>query len=604
MKTILSLFPILNTINFRKKPALEIEAYSYLRPIVIGVTGHRDLVKDDIPELESSVRKIFQELRDNYPNTPLHLLSPLAEGADRLVARIGLEFKVKLIVPLPMPRAEYETDFKTPESKTKFAELINSAERCFELPFIEGNTLHRIQNDPDTRNQQYAQVGTYIAGHSQILIALWDGVFKNVVGSTSNIIRFKEGDPGLQNPSDRILDPIDSGPVFHIVTRRQSNLEPHCGEVFSLHKRFPGRPVDDKKADRAYRQILKRMDDFNKDAVRLRTKKPDAVIKSKQCLINLNSVPKLSSSCRTILECYAISDALAIRFQKKRRRTMIGLFMLAGLAVISMTNYDSWISEKGISFFNYLLPAYLGFLGIAFLWHFCARTSGYQNKHLEYRALAEGLRVQFFWELAGINENVSLQYLRKQRTELEWIRNTIRTNNIPSEPDPASVVTNPKCNYCLVLRYWVISQRQYYQKVMNRDKLKVRWLELWMWLLIFLGIGVAGLLVIIDFSSLSQLQTSEFKHKILRIIMQIAPAIGAAFGGYIMKMALKEQAKRYQWMEFIYSRAEQCLARQIDEDDMEGAKGIIMDLGKEALIENGDWLLLHRERPMEVPVGG
>jgi hypothetical protein len=34
------------------------------------------------------------------------------------------------------------------------------------------------------------------------------------------------------------------------------------------------------------------------------------------------------------------------------------------------------------------------------------------------------------------------------------------------------------------------------------------------------------------------------------------------------------------------------------------AQHLIEELGKEALEENGDWVLLHRERPLEVPHAG
>ena len=33
------------------------------------------------------------------------------------------------------------------------------------------------------------------------------------------------------------------------------------------------------------------------------------------------------------------------------------------------------------------------------------------------------------------------------------------------------------------------------------------------------------------------------------------------------------------------------------------AQELLIELGKEALGENGDWMLLHRERPLEVPKG-
>ena len=154
----------------------------HLIPIVVGVTGHRDLREDDIPELEKKVEAIFKEIehkyKDKYQHVPIKILSPLAEGADRLLARVGLHAghtDVKLTSILPMPKEEYEKDFDTAKSKREFADLLEKAEDVFELPFIEGNTLEMVQRCKESRNNQYALAGIYIAAHSQILIALWDG---------------------------------------------------------------------------------------------------------------------------------------------------------------------------------------------------------------------------------------------------------------------------------------------------------------------------------------------------------------------------------------------------------------------------------------------
>ena len=63
-------------------------------PLVIGVTGHRDLRDQDVPRLEQEVAAIISGLRRDYlgddQETPIIVLSALAEGADRLVARVAL----------------------------------------------------------------------------------------------------------------------------------------------------------------------------------------------------------------------------------------------------------------------------------------------------------------------------------------------------------------------------------------------------------------------------------------------------------------------------------------------------------------------------------
>lgn len=105
----------------RSAPVLSREPVPAL-PLVLGITGHRDLREEDREALEAFVGGVFTDLRARYPRTPLTLLSPLAEGADRLAARVALESGVRLIVPLPMPRELYERDF--PTSRAEFDRLL------------------------------------------------------------------------------------------------------------------------------------------------------------------------------------------------------------------------------------------------------------------------------------------------------------------------------------------------------------------------------------------------------------------------------------------------------------------------------------------------
>src|SRR5215467_13382687 len=85
-------------------------------PLVIGVTGHRDLRDRDVPELERQVVDFIVSLRRDYlgrdSETPLIVLSSLAEGADRLVARVAMAHGARLVAPLPMPVEEYRRDFE------------------------------------------------------------------------------------------------------------------------------------------------------------------------------------------------------------------------------------------------------------------------------------------------------------------------------------------------------------------------------------------------------------------------------------------------------------------------------------------------------------
>lgn len=592
-------FRIFHKTKLQRSIVFDKESNHFLLPIIIGVTGHRDLRPEDVPQLEAKIREIFEELIKKYPHTPIQLLSMLSEGADRLVTDIALDLGIKLVVPLPMPRAEFGQDFKTPDSKAEFSRLLTQAGVDFELPLTDEVTPQMRHNDETIRDQQYARVGAYIASHCHILIALWDGIFTPLVGGTSNVVRFKEGvselHPKLHNP----LDLIDSGPVYHILTPRKSNPQP-TGEAFRLYKRFPGCPIDDPEADAAYIRILERINSFNEEAVNLSIENNAVIITSKNYLIPENQVQTLPPICRSILNRYAIADALAIINQRKRRHTMMGLFVLVILAVVFLT--VSHILE-----YHLLLTLYLSGFGLAFLWHKQAKKRNYQNKHLDYRALAEGLRVQFFWKLAGIEEDVSEHYLRKERTELEWIRNAIHACNIPvTNEDTVGNNLNKKTAYALVRQYWIDSQQSYFEKATKRDQEKIDGHDSYMKFFLAAGFCIAAILIGNDLYQRiihEELDLTGPLDSILMIIIHVAPAIAAALAGYAEKMAFSEQSKLYSRMSSLFTRAQNCLSGYLEENSFEKAEHLFLKLGTEMLVENSDWVLLHRERPMEVPVG-
>src|SRR5512145_489183 len=108
--------------------------YRYSVPLVVAVTGHRDLRPAEIPGIRVRVREFLVELRDHYPDRAVSVMSTLAEGADRLVADEALALGLALTVPLPMPRHLYLQDFDSAESRAEFDRLCAAAVDVFELP--------------------------------------------------------------------------------------------------------------------------------------------------------------------------------------------------------------------------------------------------------------------------------------------------------------------------------------------------------------------------------------------------------------------------------------------------------------------------------------
>jgi hypothetical protein len=54
-------------------------------------------------------------------------------------------------------------------------------------------------------------------------------------------------------------------------------------------------------------------------------------------------------------------------------------------------------------------------------------------------------------------------------------------------------------------------------------------------------------------------------------------------------------------MHDIFGRAKLCMTELINANRPDEAKELVRELGKAALEEHGDWVMLHRERPIELP---
>lgn len=198
------------------------------REYYIGVTGHRPhRLNVDDQDLRKALHEALDDIVRKHPDKHLILVSPLAEGADRLVARMALEhYNMNLHVPLPLPYELYQTDFATRASLDEFKELVGKAESYFELPTAFG-TIETLASHVDgtpnpDRNRQYALVGAYIAQTCDEMIAVYDGGGVNGTGGTGDIIDWRQSGPPpeYRNEADFAFRPTISPPRVVQVTPR------------------------------------------------------------------------------------------------------------------------------------------------------------------------------------------------------------------------------------------------------------------------------------------------------------------------------------------------------------------------------------------------
>lgn len=203
----------------------------------IGVTGARKppeaiaALRARVTEVLEQVAQEMQHLADRAdvrkaylrkheggrPEPVLTVLSPLAEGADRLVAEVALQQKYRLHVPMPFEQQVYEGDFK--DSVTEFRTLLEKANAGV-LELDGGRDKKETRRWHQSRS--YEAVGRYVVHNCDLLIAIWDGAPPRGRGGTANIVRHAL-DKGVPVWWIDALDP-DAKPIW-----LQDVAEPHLG---------------------------------------------------------------------------------------------------------------------------------------------------------------------------------------------------------------------------------------------------------------------------------------------------------------------------------------------------------------------------------------
>ncbi len=172
----------------------------------VAVTGHRDIDPHDATLAESVARQL-ESLR--APGGPLTLLSCLAEGADRLVAHVGLSrFNAKLIAVLPLPVERYEEDFHSDASRRDFRKLLLRASQVVEIP--------ETATGGADRSAQYARAGAYLLVHAEAVLALWDGKEPRGMGGTGMVVQWARDGLIPEEYREGIGNPANPRKVIHI----------------------------------------------------------------------------------------------------------------------------------------------------------------------------------------------------------------------------------------------------------------------------------------------------------------------------------------------------------------------------------------------------
>ena len=518
-------------------------------PVIIGVTGHRDLQQGSIPALRKLVRGELEKIKSLCPDSELIMLSSIAAGADSLCAEEALSLGFRLVCPLPVDAEIYRKDFSEEEAET-FESLLASADKIFVAPDYE--------SFEDSRDFRFRQAGIYIAEHCHVLLALWDGSPAKQGGcGTAEAVDFALNRSYENSKKD--FSPSNVAVVQIATPRasRQQDFEPYVrlieNETGSLEK------------------ILKQTNEFNRECKSVNT--------AEKVLLPCAGKPQ---SFMNLEKCNAQAAALSRSYQKKYLKS---LRLLSGFCVMLVLSYLLYDEAD----FLMMLPVY-GIILIFYYFVYRRILRGkYHSNYISYRMLAESLRVQTFMSALGIKENAARFYTWTQKEETAWIESAI--NALSGNTD------NFRADDKLVQKLWIEGQLEYHKSAyIKNSKKDALASNITTAMLVCTILLFAAVFVLEYFFRPLMLSTwlGISLRSWLKILWGSISAVSLFVSGYLGNLSFSRKAEDNQKMAGVFS-----LAKRKCSQPGADVKDICLALAEEEIIENGSWASYCKEnRPM------
>lgn len=547
---------------------------------MVGVSGHRDLLPSDLPAIRIVVRRELERLQTLAGGTDLILLSALAIGADQIVAEEAMSMGWCVIAVLPMPLLDYMDDFKSESERDGLRAMLDRCAERYELPWAE-----RLDADiAGPRDQQYRNQGAFVVRQSQVVMVLWDGLPQGTGGCGTAFVASLclNGPPAVDG---EILAAPERIGMVHVPVCRLKAGSCQKGKASNVGAlEFP--------------EVFGAIGSLNSDMKEVATADSAEVEQSLGWIMAADRREEIDLGSRWLLHRYAEVDALARGFQKKRKRVIQAASAATVVAALCQATYgvlhqQSWIIAYGVAialaYALYLLSFRLPFFRI-------------EIRYLEYRALAEALRVQFFWRLSGLTTNVADHYLQLVKSNVGWVREVARNMTFIAQlREPVPPVRHDMVRIC-----WLQDQVAYFVGndpavvAGNTQKRRQGQSRADIVASITMGIGV----VLAIAGALAHIVPG------LSSMKDVAAAYSASFflitgvvKGFALSMGYNEEAITFEKAGGIFRTALVHTDKNIDND--EGLRECAFVLGKYALAESADWLLLHRRNAFKLPsVGG
>jgi hypothetical protein len=426
----------------------------------VGVSGHRinrllaadcdvEATRMRVREALTEIKRAALEARDWYPgvynldDALFRVISPLAEGADQIVADEGVRLGYKLNVLLPFDASQYTSFFDAPKVPS-YEHPRETFDRLMALECVECVQQMDGLTDAEHRPASYMAVGDAVIRHSDILIAIWDGTPAKGLGGTADVV----DEAQKQEIPVVWINPTSAAAWKLILPPRQRDAPPLdqplgavVRDLLALPSAEPSEDDDESEFTRLTeylstqpRKSVHGLFNFLVRASALewpfrkpggRKQKDFVGLARDEWTREWNQAPaiphELQGALRdSFLAYYAWADGLADQFGSLYRNVFSLMYLLAPLAVVGalLAEFGPGITGVEGRGWSWVALAELALLAWI-LWRYRqASAARYHRRWIDYRSLAEQVRhLVFLWPLGRPAR--TLRFQGESATEVE-----------------------------------------------------------------------------------------------------------------------------------------------------------------------------------------
>ena len=268
-------------------------------------------------------------------------------------------------------------------------------------------------------------------------------------------------------------------------------------------------------------------------------------------------------------DLYGIVTGLSRDNAKKYRKIILWLSIIGGILTWSFLFYDE-AEMHGL-----IVACTVSIIILYFIKNYAEKMDCHR-KYLEYRVLAETLRVQFFLLYACIAEPVTEMLPWFIKTGIPWI------NDILSELD----ITNTEEERHI--HYWIENQRDYHENAIKRKTPKYENEKRLERVALIITICTYAFTLIVEvfifYNYLANYNVNMIRAG-LKIIIGTAALFALFAANYYGKMSLYDNINDSKRMVLLYNEFE----KEVDKEGGVVSEENIKFLAREFLIENSTW---------------